>query len=150
LKAIHWDEVPVALASAWCAGGGRLLAVWPAPVDHDACFLDAGFSDFADTDEEWERQVARLIDALMAGLGTCGPARMRSGEGLLASARDDNVPACVVEFGSPAAAALRTSDGHPIFWIWLGGSTLDVEALLRTVAFGTRLQRTSLQWDKLV
>src|ERR1700693_5711314 len=68
IGAINWDNVPTAHLPQWIEPSGTLLAIWPSPVDHDVCFANAGFSEFADSDEpydaEWKQMLERLLDAL--------------------------------------------------------------------------------------
>lgn len=159
IETIHWDELPATLAARWIAGTGRLFALWPAPLDHDACLRDAGFSEFADTDDRWHRELTEMVGSLLASLGSRGAAQKRSGEypvqanrldeAVLAAALDDNFEPCVLEFGSPPVSALRTSDGHAIFWIWLAGAAPGFDQLLRAAARGRPVCRTSLDWTKL-
>ncbi len=77
------------------------------------------------------------------------PRANRLEEAVLAAALDDNFEPCVLEFGSPAVGALRTSDGHAIFWIWLAGAAPGFDQLVRAAARGRPVCRTSLDWAKL-
>jgi len=175
IETIHWDELPATLAARWMAAAGRLFALWPAPLDHDACLRDAGFDEFADTDDRWHRELAEIVGSLLASLGSRGAAQKRSGEypiktpgqlggprpqehdpranrleeAVLAAALDDNFEPCVLEFGSPPVGALRTSDGHAIFWVWLAGAAPGFDQLLRAAARGRPVCRTTLDWAKL-
>jgi hypothetical protein len=147
---VNWGEVGE--RPAW-ASSGRLFAVWPSPVDHDACLAAAGFGDFADSDEAWDADLVRLVETVIAGLSGWGEPVMTSGDspdrsiisGLLAAAGDDNFPPCVVTFG--ARAFVRTSDGHPIVWVSLEGG--GIEALLASLAVTWEVRARALRWDAI-
>jgi len=60
----------------------------------------------------------------------------------------DQVAPCQVDFGAPMRASLHVSDGHPILWIWLHEAVAgDWPDHLNTVACGTRVIETTLQWE---
>ncbi|PRQ08284.1 hypothetical protein [Enhygromyxa salina] len=40
---------------------GSLFALLPAPVDADACLAEAGFADFADSEDAWDDELEALI-----------------------------------------------------------------------------------------
>ena len=52
---IHWSLVPATEAMDLAPPGHRLLAIWPAPVNHDVCFKAAGFTLFGDNDKTGNR-----------------------------------------------------------------------------------------------
>ena len=157
---LNWDEVALA-RPAWQPRGWRLFALWPSPVDHDTCFAEAGFSDFEDSNDAWHASLCELIADVLRSLACYGAPRLAEGErplpkgrpgnalqdALLAAASDDNFPACVVEFGSPAHAFVRTSNGHPLLWI---ASSSDVrEELLAVAAKFGGARHLQLDWNKL-
>ncbi len=73
----------------------------------------------------------------------------RSVTALVAAARDDNVPPCVVEIGAPVQAVVRTSDGHPLLWVWISpGASLRAE-LLSAIAGPRELWKITLDWKLL-
>lgn len=47
---INWGEVP---AGGEFPAGWRIYALWPAPVNEDVCFAEAGFTHFQYEDELW-------------------------------------------------------------------------------------------------
>lgn len=51
IECIHWGSVGVRRCGDVA---GSLLALWPEPVDFDACFEKAGFERFADSDDTWD------------------------------------------------------------------------------------------------
>lgn len=54
----------------WGGRLGTLHTLLPEPVDADACLTEAGFSAFADSDDDWDRDfdalVQHFIDTLAA------------------------------------------------------------------------------------
>ena len=158
---VNWSEITDARPS-WSSASGRLCAIWPSPVDHDACFEAAGFSDFSDTDAAWDAEFAAFVETTLAVLGEMGTPVLTEGEypldrgrsrgslrdALVAAARDDNFRPCVVGFGEPVVASVRTSDGHPILWIWI--TTGGIDALLPRIAASRELRPMTLEWGKLL
>jgi hypothetical protein len=131
-------------------------------VDHDACFEAAGFTDFADSTQAWHDEFARLVSNLLAELGQAGRPRLAQGEyptwrarlrksmadALLSAALDDNFGPCVLTFGQPPLALIRSSDGHPILWIALAHG--DATALLAAAAKSAPPRQRLLDWSKLI
>jgi hypothetical protein len=76
---VNWAEI-TDVRPAWSSGSGRLCAIWPSPVDHDACFAAAGFSDLGDTDEVWDAEFAELVETTVAVLGGIGKPVLTEGE----------------------------------------------------------------------
>jgi hypothetical protein len=79
INAICWGDVPPNLAPGWVHPTGKLIAVWPSPLNADTCFEKARFTEFIDFDEttwddEWKRIVERLIDSL----GRFGTAQLQN------------------------------------------------------------------------
>jgi hypothetical protein len=161
ISRLNWDEVKEA-RPAWSPQSGRLYAIWPSPVDHDQCFEAAGFSDFGDSDDTWDRDfadlVARLLDAL-AGMGKTvlregeypvdrGRTRVSCRDALIAAARDDNFPPCVVGFGDPPNASVRTGEGHAILWTWVAHDA-DVDRFLGELAGDREIVKKTMKWEKL-
>ena len=62
IKKVHWDVVEKDDVKS------VVLMIWPAPLEHDACFQRAGFTDFADTDAEWEKDFRDLVERLVSKL----------------------------------------------------------------------------------
>ncbi len=159
IKLVNWDEV-VTAQPPWLPEGWRLWAVWPSPVDHDACFEAAGFRDFADSDEDWDADFACLVQQVMGGLEKVGIAKLNTGEypierghrreslvdALIAAATDDNFQPCTVTFEETPRAFLRTSDGHRILWVALRSGALDVVAVVEP----RDVRETTLDWARLV
>lgn len=58
---VHWSLVCQNEAGGLVPRDCRLLAIWPAPVNHDVCFKEAGFSLFGDNDADWDQAAERLL-----------------------------------------------------------------------------------------
>ena len=150
---------------------GRSFALWPEPVDHDAGLAEAGFTAFADSDDEWDEQFEALVGAVFAQLAQLGelaidapdiaPARrslwsrlrgdkavLTPAERFILAVRDDQLGPVRAHFGPRATVTAR--DGHPILWIWLRD---DVAAtwpvLCQAVAAGRPIVETALDWARL-
>jgi hypothetical protein len=147
IERVHWGKVG---PCAWRGQKGTLFGVWPAPLDHDACFAEAGFKDFRDTDDAWEEEFEALLQRLVAAFARCGPTTSkRPAEVLARAARDDRFEPCVVELGAPPRALLSTSDGHPIVWIWLRDDAAEVWGEALGLA-GLPTVETALTWQRLL
>jgi hypothetical protein len=160
ISRVNWGEVSEGRPS-WSEASGRLWAIWPSPVDHDLCFESAGFTEFSDTDASWNSEFADLVGRLVDALENLGKATLSEGEcpvarrrtlsslrdALIAAATDDNFPPCVISFGAPAIASVRTSDGHAILWAWMAEGTVD--PFLIAVAAGRELNEMTMMWERL-
>ena len=148
VERVHWDVVESSEETL-------LAAIWPGPVDHDACFAEAGFTSFRDSDEAWDEEFEAITAALVEALSAYGPPELqgeRDGQepvaALLEAAACDNAPRAVVRFGE--YLELSTGDGHSLFWLEIGqGALLSFEELVRRVAGGRRVDRTPLTWSAL-
>jgi hypothetical protein len=176
---LHWSPVG---APAGCAGppvGCQLLALWPAPVNPDACFEEAGFTDFGDNDDAWDAASSALIDRLLAALAAHDAPRLlspplRQGRNwhrrLLAALRLgagadaalplktqiempmqwDSLPRCQIAFGD-RGVALHAGDGHVLFWVVLPGSDVrDAAAFVCLAAGALPVVQTALHWECLL
>jgi len=167
IRRLHWGRLG---DESNGPAAGTLFALWPEPIDSDPCFQAAGFCVFEDSDEQWHAEfdqlAAHLAVTLTAAAGAlvdAAPATAVAGcwprvrrrtldpvEHLVFAAKDDQWLPCRLEFGSPVAAVLTASNGHPIFWIWLG-SELAMrwpEHLHRFAALLPVIE-TPLQWSCL-
>jgi hypothetical protein len=149
---------------------GLGVAIWPSPVNADACFQAAGFTEFDDVDDAWDLDFATLVADVVALLSPLGattvracelvPARsldrlLRRGnarpstprERLLLAAEDKMFGECEVEFGAPIRAAACTSNGHPIVWLW--ARDLDPQTWLASLARGRPLVETRIDLAQL-
>lgn|GEM_PF-2036613 len=169
---VHWSLVPPTVEGS--QEGTALAAVWPAPVNPDVCFEAAGFTDFGDADDAWERHADGLLERLIAELGVYGEPRLMSaslrtrpgvarrllgGEGetlplteqIQAPMHHDSLPDAVVAFGS-RGVELRAGGGHVLYWITLPASELDrfISWVLPRLAGGAPLHETALEWRHLL
>ena len=174
---IHFGPVPPEEAPVWVDQRHELFAVWPAPIDADVCFKEAGFDDFADSDEHWDAAFERLIASVVGELARLGAPRIANPirvqrplslwDGIRAkqpvedvpplleqvriTTEDDRYPDTYVTFGDPPVASLRTGFGHPIFWMTIDRSVgLDPAAFAERVADGLPTAETRLDWSRLV
>lgn len=169
---VHWSQVLGDVALRHTAEGFSLFALWPSPVSDDACFREAGFTDFGDGDENWEAHAAGLLTRLLAELSSYGVPRLASkpverhqpwyrrplAEAEVPDLRQqfelpmqwDELPDCVVLFGE-SGASLRTGSGHHLFWIVLPEQDAPSFAdLVKRVAGLHPVVRTDLKWECLV
>lgn len=161
IHSLNWGEVADARPS-WAGVFGRLWAIWPSPVDHDVCFDAAGFHDMDDSDSAWDDDFSVFLERMLAALAVLGTSSLMAGEyprhgrhacatlrdALTAAATVDNFPPCVVSFGHPAVAWIRTSDGHPIVWLWTI-EWAEIETVMPTIASELPIHEVKLQWEKL-
>jgi hypothetical protein len=147
IEAICWDELSAERHPAWPDTAAMVAALWPSPVDRDYCFAQDGFAQFADSDEQWDREWRRVVQQLLNTLGRFGRPWLPNGKDLfqyrirgwwdrllpwgppteamelppvdrvMVSARDDRLPQALVHFGEPAAASLRAGNGHALLWV---------------------------------
>jgi hypothetical protein len=172
---LHWSPVRSTDARAQVPAGLSLFALWPAPVNADACFTAAGFTDFGDADADWEREADRVLDRLLEQLATFGTPELRSVpitprervisrlfrpvEPLPLRAQVelpmqwDSLPACVLAFGD-RGVTLRTGHGHHLFWITLPDAgdpdAADAPTVIVQAAGSSPLLRTALDWQYLL
>jgi hypothetical protein len=137
------------------------------------------FIDFDETtwDDEWKLIVRRMLDSL----GRYGWARLQYqrdvyrprgrswlrslvpwfdpkeaidlpiAERVLLSTQDDRFAEAVVQFGEPSKVTLRTSFGHPLFWIAAAAELgLSGEALAHEISEGRPVFRHELGWQHML
>jgi hypothetical protein len=175
IERLHWDNLGLRVRRGGAGDEpGTLFALWPEPVDHDACLAAAGFARFADSDDAWDADLEGVLAAVIAALGAYGavtvsgepPPRRRSRRGrpdsrpaaelsparrLALVAGDDQLAPCLVELGAPVRAFAFVSDGHPIVWIWLHAAVArDWPGHLAAFASGREVCETRLAWAHLV
>lgn len=168
---IHWSLVPPDDAGELAPRGSRLLAIWPAPVNADACFEAAGFTLFGDNDEEWEQAAEDLLHQVIAHLARFGALKLlslplrddppwylrlfRTGQELplleqaLFPMKGDWLPSFHAQFGEDHAA-LRTGDGHFLLWITLPEAGPAPAEFVRNVAQSWKVFKTGLDWKILL
>lgn len=154
--------------------GVQVHALWPAPVNPDVCFAEAGFHDFADADASRDAQADALLQRVLDTLAAhFGPAQLHSAplrparpwyralfglsppqplplwEQLAYPLHDDRCGAADIRFGS-SRARVRGSGGHLLLWIdWPSQAPLDFRAFVHQVAAGAPVEQTELKWPAL-
>ncbi len=168
---VHWSTVPPDAGQGPASPGCRLLAIWPAPVNHDACFKEAGFTLFDDNGEAWEQSAEELLQGLLAALSRWGEARLaskplrddppwylrpfRDGQELplvqqaLWPMLSDSLPSFRAQFGR-SGAALQTGDGHFLLWVSLPETGPDAFEFVHGLAGPWPVVETRLRWAALL
>ena len=148
IERLHWDAVVVSTDIDPSNRAMGWLAIWPSPIDADACFADAGFSQFTDTDDAWDQQWRSIVADAISDLSTfgtpairrrivpvtktslmerfCGAPRHRDVhltliDQVVLASEDDNYPPAIVDFGNSRRITLVACDGHPVLWIRYNG-----------------------------
>jgi hypothetical protein len=168
---INWGEVH---GGGECPAGWNTYALWPAPVNEDECFAEAGFTHFKYEDENWsephwDAQAEILQQRLLAVCSTMGAPVLLS-EPLLAKRSlttfwkaceplpladqlrmpilEDSLPEVVLRFGE--VLELRAGSGHELYWIALSPDCpLNFDKLLAQLVVGWQLEQVQLDWSKL-
>ena len=77
IRSVCWDLFkPDHCTDNWVPAQ-KVLAVWPSPVNADACFAAAGFTEFDDPDDQWDQEWRDLIGRSLAYLERYGSPRVR-------------------------------------------------------------------------
>lgn len=154
--------------------GMRVYALWPAPVNEDQCFAEAGFNHFKFEDDcwseaYWDKQAEILQVRLISTLSKAGaptilskPLRMKRSmfhlwqlgepipliEQLRGPILNDSLPEVRIRFGE--AVDLRAGLGHEIYWIGLHSECQDnFDTLLSEITMGWKVVRVQLDWSRL-
>jgi hypothetical protein len=149
----------------------RLLAIWPAPVNHDVCFKEAGFSLFGDNDAAWDQAAERLLGRVLEILSRYGHPKLVGKqlrdnppwylfpfrairelpllEQALLSMHLDSLPQFHTRFGE-GGAALRTGSGHFLLWITLPDGGEQAFDIVREAAEPWPICGTALRWAILL
>lgn len=168
---VHWSLVPAGEATSLVSPGYRLLAIWPAPVNHDACFAAAGFTLFGDNDENWDRAAERLLWRIIETLSRVGTVKLMSEPlkrnppwhlRLLQAGRElpllqqallpmewDSLPPFHARFGD-GGVALRTGGGHFLLWISLPDIETEISEFIKRIAGPETVVETRLRWGALL
>lgn len=77
IRQVHWGTVLPNTAVPRLDRCATVVAIWPAPVDADACFAAAGFHDFDDSDETWDRGWCRVVTEVLRELERTGTPNSR-------------------------------------------------------------------------
>lgn len=166
---LHWSPLDPAQSGGTLGAGLQLLGIWPSPVNPDACFAAAGWTEFGDQDAAWETDAAafqtRLLTTLETQFGTpqllSPPLRAsrkwwsRQPAPLLPLAEQvglpmdwDHLPDCLLAFGT-SGISLRTGNGHHLYWLTLP-QTVEPAAWLSVVAGDLPLRRGEMRWAALL
>lgn len=149
----------------------RLLAVWPAPVNHDVCFKEAGFTLFGDNDEDWDKAAEDLLRRVLDSLSRFGTEKYLSEplknnppwylrlfrpaqklplqQQALLPMHWDSLSSCHVQFGNNGAA-LWTGNGHFLLWISLPNAGPDASEFVKSIAGPWPVVETKLRWAILL
>jgi hypothetical protein len=168
---VHWSPVPSEEAGELASPGCRLLAIWPVPVNHDACFAEAGFTLFGDNDETWDRAAEDLLRRVIENLSRFGAVKQvsprlrdnppwylrlfRAGRELplqqqaLFPMHWDSLPLFHARFGD-GGAALWTGNGHFLLWVSLPDSGPDAAEFVAMAAQPWPVVETRLRWAALL
>lgn len=169
--AVHWARVEDRPAGPHGGAGLVLCAVWPAPVNFDACFEAAGETDFGDSDAAWDERAEDLVRRLVSELSQYGTPHLLSepvvdrgpwllrrfrkppvvdvAEQLQLAAHWDSLPPCRVAFGT-GGVGIATSAGHQLYWLTLPESAAGaLEQLVARVAGDAPHVRKDLLWEHL-
>lgn len=168
---VHWSAVPPDEAEGLALPGCRLLAIWPAPVNHDACFEEAGFTLFGDNDENWDEAAEELLKRVIENLSRFGAGEylskpLRSNPPwylrLFRADRElplqqqaslpmqwDSLPSFHARFGE-GGAALRTGNGHFLLWVSLPNVEPALSEFVKRIAGPWPVVETRLRWAVLL
>ena len=179
-ECFYWDEVADPLLSIWLPAPSRLVAIWPARVNADACFEKAGFQQWSDGVPEAEGAFLFLVTGLVRSLEAIGAATLRKDTGPLPrrghlqavrelfSKRSQRpaessgvVDALVAAAESEEIPGCVVTFGEPPQAavstseghdvLWVRvRADLDVARILRTAAQERALQRLTLDWTALL
>ncbi len=162
IQRFHWSALGPHLHGRH---SGSLFVAWPSPVDHDACLAEAGFTDFADTDDVWDREFVAGLERCIGSFSGCGAPEVTGcdppssrvpkagpwlapAERLALAAREDHFGPCSVSFGD--TAIMLTSDGHPLVWVWLVESAAGPwREHLDALRGGAAGERGEIDWRRL-
>lgn len=177
---IQWSNVDISPERFGFPPGYFVFAIWPSPVEPDACFLNAGFSSFANTDEKWDAEFKVIIQQLLEALVSCGELVIRQdiecnyvysfrekillslklmnpvvdlnlSERILLAATDSQFGDLVIDFGSSALAAIRVGSGHPIFWLGIHQNEKELFLkCLSSIEEGRYVENLKLDWERLI
>lgn len=170
---VHWDWVEEPLPQVLALAPLHLLAVWPAPVNPDACFEAAGFTDFEDQDSAWDSEAEALLHRVVNHLSQLGtpslhpppqappvpwfrrfftrkPRELSLMEAVELPLHWDSLPMARIDFGAHGVS-LRTGQGHFLLWVTLPTAARQTaESLLQAAAARHPVRRTHLHWRHLV
>ena len=176
IHCVYWDSLPstsgeLPVASSWC-----VHVIWPSPIDSDACFQRAGFTEFADSNDEWDSEWRAIVNQTIAVLSRTGTPAIRKpivpvtenrlmsrlrkwapkykdvvlplAEQVVLATMDDQFGHAIVDFGKNGAAALLTGDGHPLLWIH-SEPEIDIGEIVNRIGERHSIAQRTLDWSIL-
>lgn len=173
----HYDEILLKNRPAVFPSDGYLFALWPSPVNHDGCFEKAGFKEFADNYDGWDKDFEKITREFFMELKKMGKPLLISGEYprlyrsfgeiiidflkgkktnkdsikcIIGATHDDINPPCVFSFGEPPKAILRTADGHEIFFLWLKNGDDFEKRIIPLFQKRFKISQMHIEWDILL
>lgn len=178
IQTIFWDRVSTAWQPTSLVSLRHVHAVWPSPVDADACFRNAGFTEFADTDDEWDSDWRTVVEAVITYLARFGHPAIREPivpvtesrlwdrllgrasrhkeislplvDQVVLATMDDQFPHAVVDFGEGHDVTLVAGDGHPVLWIFSNPeSDLSISGLGSQLGQNRSYDQRTLDWPCL-
>lgn len=179
IRSIYWDTVSSLYQHAWTSPPHTCHAVWPSPINADACFENAGFTEFEDTDDQWDSDWRTIVELAIQYLSRFGTPAVRTPivpvvqnrlldrvlkgspkftnvtlsltEQLVLTMMDDQFPHAVIDFGNVPDATLVTGDGHPILWIIANADArFFPEDMVKRIADTCKYHRRELNWPHLL
>ena len=176
---IYWDTLSKKHNLSGLPGDYTLHAIWPSPVDSDVCFEAAGFTEFEDSDSDWDANWETLVERVVSTLCRYGDPmiqnpvtalvptsiwdRIRTGrlrnpeadltlvEQIVLTTTDDQFQRAVVSFGVEPKLTLICGDGRPILWLRIERKvSWSLEALVDTISLDCQQQRRKLDWQHLI
>jgi hypothetical protein len=154
--------------------GWQVTALWPAPVNDDACFAAAGFHEMQSDCEDfmeryWDNQADLLHSLIVRFLTDIGEPALQSvpllsnqpwfhfwqkpiwlplSEQLEQPMLNDSLPDCDLRFGS--LVGVRSGNGHRLYWLGFAPQSLvQLANLLEQLGARWNIRNIALDWHKL-
>jgi hypothetical protein len=154
--------------------GWQVIALWPAPVNDDACFHAAGFHEMQSeaegySESYWDAQADRLHSLIVQTLSKLDESSLLSfpltvqrpwfrfwqepiwlplEAQLEGPILNDNLPDCMVRFGT--SAGIRTGSGHRLYWLGFAPQgRFQLPDLLSLISAEWKVRHIRLDWSAL-
>ena len=176
---IYWDTLSDKHKLQGAPKNSTLHVIWPSTVDSDACFADAGFTEFADSDSDWDANWQTLIERVVSTLSKYGDPIIENPQTAVVQTslldriravriRDPEVELTLIEqlvlattvkgfgqavvnFGSEHSLTLVCGDDHPLLWVFVrDASDCSFTTLVDTISVDCQQQRLGLDWQHLI
>lgn len=154
-------------------------AIWPSHIDSDACFAAAGFTEFQDSDLNWDENWETLVERVLSALSRSGDViienpistlqktslwnRIFSGrrrkaeldlslvQQIALTTTAKGFEQAVVSFSMEPALTLIGGDSHPLLWLLVKeSSNWSFATLVDEISLDCRQQRLVLDWQHLI